>query len=103
MSDKKPEDEPLWCAEHFGELEINPNPKFVRINIHADQTVEIDKLYGPRVVMAIRTRVELTPNEWVIEQEFLIEYESGESDTEWREVARFPCDYEPEKRPGEMP
>lgn len=47
-----------------------------------DETVTIDKMFGPLVFMPIRVRADFESCEWVIER--------GDKGAEWREVARVP-------------
>lgn len=53
------------------------------VEIMGDETVEIDKMYGPLVFWGIRVTPRIDTCEWVVEREYGPE-------GEWREVCRIP-------------
>lgn len=81
MSDKKPS---WWVDESRGHPQFNPGqaPRVV-VNVGCEQSVEIDKLYGPLIFASIRVRADSKTLEWVIERQ--------QVDTmEWLPVVRVP-------------
>lgn len=76
-------------------LEVNPGyeNKHVVINVGVDQTVEIDKLYGPLCALGVRIRLEYNDkcSDWVVEREKPADVNDSGSPMEWVEVARWDC------------
>lgn len=52
-----------------------------------DQTIEIDKLYGPLIACGVRVRLEVKTGEWVVSRERV----PKDGETTWEEMARFDC------------
>jgi hypothetical protein len=89
MSLKEIDDKP-WLESKFGYWQINlPAETKAIINCSANQTIEIDKLYGPLSALGVRIRLEYTSNtsDWVVEREKAV----GNIETTWVEVARWDC------------
>lgn len=66
----------------------------VVINCMANQTIEIDKLFGPLAALGVRIRLEYKNgvSDWVIEREVPIPESDGTwVDVSWVEVARWDC------------
>lgn len=80
-----------WNELRFGEWEVNiPCDQKVTINIGANQTVEIDKLYGPLAAFGVRIKLEYADgkSDWVVERE---KASTEGVDREWIEMARWDC------------
>jgi hypothetical protein len=76
-----------WMEERFGVWEFHPGyGNEVRVNVGVNQTVEIDKLYGPLAAHGVRVRLEYEGErtDWVVEYKNL---KTGE----WIEKARWDC------------
>jgi hypothetical protein len=87
---KRIPDEP-WNELRFGEWEVNiPSDQKVTINIGANQTIEIDKLYGPLAALGVRIRLEYAndKSDWVVEREKI---SSNGAESEWIEMTRWDC------------
>lgn len=56
--------------------------EYVRVNISADQYVEVDKVLGPQCSSKIRVKHDLESCEWVVEEE---NFNNGD----WVERVRF--------------
>lgn len=66
----------------------------VTINCIANQTIEINKLFGPLAALNVRVRLEYfgDRSDWVVEREKPIPNADGTwSDVEWVEVTRWDC------------
>jgi hypothetical protein len=80
-----------WIEKRFNKFEINVgSDDLVIVNCSANQTIEIDKLYGPLAALGVRIRLEYKGDisDWVIEREQL-----GDEglDPTWIEMARWDC------------
>lgn len=89
--------------KRFGKWEINLRyDTEAVINCSANQTIEIDKLYGPLAALGVRIRLEYNDkcSDWVVEREILKNDDQGNSlPAVWKEVARWDCQLDwPEDR-----
>lgn len=83
MSDKK--------VVYFDPYDCNVT---CRVNVSANQLVEIDKLYGPLCALGVRVILEYTDEgvtDWVVYREKPVSTIPENNKTEWIEVARWDC------------
>ena len=77
-----------WCEQRFGVPEWNPpSVKAVRVNVSCNQSVVIDKLYGPLCASDVRVRLEYDDagnTDWVVEY-------LNPTTEEWELKARWDC------------
>lgn len=96
------EDDKPWLEKRFGRWEVNTKMTGLVVCCGANETIEIDKLYGPLCATGVRVRLEYEgeKSDWVIERERLNTDEEGNSlDTTWIEMARWDCQMDwPEDR-----
>lgn len=73
----------------FGHYEINTMGQKIIVNCGANETIEIDKLYGPLCASGVRIRLEYTAecSDWVVEREKI----NNAAASEWIEVTRWDC------------
>lgn len=78
---------PWLNTNQFGVEEVNSGEcSYFRVNCSANQTIEIDKLYGPLCASPVRIRLEYGSNlaDWVVEYQ-------NPSTEQWEEKARWGC------------
>ena len=87
-----------WLEKRWDRWEVNPvYGQPIRVNIGVDQTVEIDKLYGPLAAFCVRIRLEYktengkTISDWVVERERPSNVGDASAPMEWLEIARWDC------------
>ncbi len=78
---------------HLGAWQVNAGSDDITVNVSANQTVEIDKLYGPLAALGVRVRLEYRGDisDWVVERERPTDKRDGGSAMEWVEMARWDC------------
>lgn len=94
--DELAEDTKPWLEYRFGKWEVNlQSDTKVLINCCSNQTIEIDKLYGPLSALGVRILLEYISNsaaDWVVYREkFCYDKDGNPLPTEWIEVARWDC------------
>lgn len=81
------EDVKPWIEKRFGRWEVNTSCESgILVNCGVNETIEIDKLYGPLAAHGVRVRLEYKDNkaDWVVESEDL-------ANEKWIERARWYC------------
>lgn len=92
MSDEKTP-EKAYFDRQYGRLEVNPMGEDCVVNVGTNQTVEIDKLYGPLCALGVRIRLEYKNDvsDWVVERERPKDKKDSACEMEWIEMARWDC------------
>lgn len=83
-----------WLQKSFDRWEVNARGDGLIVNCGANETIEIDKMFGPLAATGVRVRLEYHDEiaDWVIEREKLIINPDGNSgETQWIEMARWYC------------
>jgi hypothetical protein len=83
-----------WISEN-GELNAGGD-SLVTVNCSANQTIEIDKSYGPLAALGVRVVLEYKSgkSDWVVSRERPKDPKDGGSEMEWVEMARWDCQLE---------
>ena len=78
----------FWYDEKENEINLK-NGEELQINLSGDQTIQIEKLYGPLIFCGVRITPDLESCKWKIERERITQDEDGNDVPAWEIICEF--------------